>query len=100
MDTTISLESVVVASPDQVSCDLDGETAILNLKSGVYYGLDPVGATIWNLLAHPTAVSALRDALLAQYEVDQQRCEDDLLALLDELREQGLIQVSDGSAGE
>jgi hypothetical protein len=36
------MDSIVCAIADQVSCDLDGEAAILNLKSGTYYGLDPV----------------------------------------------------------
>lgn len=93
----ISLDSVVSVSAEQVSCDLEGEAAILDLKSGTYYGLDEVGATIWNLVARPTAVSAIRDVLLARYEVDTERCEQDLLVLLGELREHGLIQVTDGS---
>ena len=53
MSQTISDRSVVVATKDQVSCDLAGEAAILNIKSGVYYGLDPVGARIWTLMQEP-----------------------------------------------
>jgi len=49
----LSEESRLVVSKDQVSCDLAGEAAILNLKNGVYYGLDPVGARIWNLIQEP-----------------------------------------------
>jgi len=48
--TKISINSTVMVADDVVSCDLDGEAAILNLKDGVYYGLDPVGAKIWNLI--------------------------------------------------
>ena len=92
----ISLDSLVLVSADQVSCDLEGEAAILDLKSGTYYGLDEVGAAVWNLVAQPTAVSAIRDALLERYQVDTERCEKDLLMLLEELREHGLIQVTDG----
>jgi hypothetical protein len=40
----VTLDSIVVASPDQVSADLGGDAAILQLKDGVYYSLDPVGA--------------------------------------------------------
>ncbi len=47
---TISLESVAVASSDQISSDLLGEAVILDLKQGVYHGLDATGARIWNLL--------------------------------------------------
>ena len=48
--TKISINSTVMVADDVVSCDLDGEAAILNIKDGVYYGLDPVGAKIWNLI--------------------------------------------------
>jgi hypothetical protein len=93
MANRISLQSVIAVTPDQVSCDLDGEKAILNLKSGIYFGLNPVGATIWDLIAHPVSVGAVHQALLARYEVDADCCERDLLALLDEMNAKGLIRI-------
>ena len=96
MDTTITLDSVVVASPDQVSCALEDEVAIVHVKDGVYYGLDPVGARIWELIRTPRRVRFIRDALLAEYQVEAERCESDLLQLLRDLRAAGLVDVSDG----
>jgi hypothetical protein len=92
----ISLDSVVVASRDQVSCSLEDEVAIVHLKAGVYYGLDPVGARIWELIATPRSVRAVRDALLAEYQVDTERCGDDLITLLRTMADAGLVDVSDG----
>jgi hypothetical protein len=94
---TISLDSIISVAPDQVSCELDGEAAILNLASGAYHGLDPIGATVWNLIASPIAVREIVDALTAQYDVERARCEGDLLALLGKLDERGLIQIGDGN---
>jgi len=94
--STISLESIISVAADQVSCELDGEAAILNLTSGAYHGLDPIGATVWNLIASPIAVRKIVDALTAQYDVDRARCERDLLALLAQLDQRGLIQIADG----
>jgi len=91
----ISTQSTVVAARDQVSSNLDGEAAILNLKNGVYYGLDPVGARIWSLIQEPTTVAELRDAIVEEYEVEPDRCERDLLALLRDLAAEGLIEVRD-----
>jgi hypothetical protein len=65
----------------------------LNLKNSVYYGMNPVGARVWNLLKQPKSVTELRDALLEEYEVDEARCGDDLLALLETMRSEGLIEV-------
>jgi hypothetical protein len=93
--TRISIESIVVASTDQISCDLAGEAAILQLKTGIYFGLDAVGATVWALLAEPRRVAEIRDAILDQYDVEAERCSRELLALLSELHAQRLVQVRD-----
>jgi Coenzyme PQQ synthesis protein D (PqqD) len=93
MDAPVSLHTVVVASAEQISCPLGEEAAILNLKSSVYYGVNPVGARVWELLKQPKSVSELRDILLDEYEVDQEGCLRDLLALLHKMREEGLIEV-------
>ena len=98
MDSGLSLHSIVIAAPEQVSCPLGDESAILNLKNTVYYGLDPVGARVWNLLQQPRSVRELRDALLEEYEVEAVRCERDLLELLEKMRGEGLIQVRSAAA--
>ncbi len=93
MDAPLSLHAVVVASAEQVSCPLGEEAAILNLKNSVYYGMNPVGARVWELLKQPKSVRELRDVLIDEYEVDQERCARDLLALLHRMRDEGLIEV-------
>lgn len=98
MEASISERSTVVAGKGQVSCDLAGEAAILNLESGVYYGLDAVGARVWHLLQEPRTVQDIRETLLMEYEVERDRCERDLLALLQELVAAGLIEVRDEAA--
>ena len=97
MSPTISDRSVVVAAKDQVSCDLAGEAAILNIKNGVYYGLDPVGARIWNLMQEPRAVAEIQTAITDEYDVEPERCARDLVGLLEKLLAEGLIEVRDGS---
>jgi hypothetical protein len=89
----LSGQSMVVVSQDQVSCDLSGESAILNLKAGVYYGLNEVGTRIWKLIQEPKRVSELRNAILEEYEVEPHRCETDIMALLQDLLGNGLIEV-------
>ena len=49
----ITRDTIVVVADEVVSCDLDGEAAILDIKDGIYYGLDPIGAKIWNLIQKP-----------------------------------------------
>jgi hypothetical protein len=89
----MTLDKVVQAASNQVSCDVEGQTAILNIGSGVYYGLDPVGAAIWKLMEQPRSVASLRDAVLEEFDIDSERCERDLFDLLDKLAAEGLIEV-------
>ncbi|HEX6292766.1 MAG TPA: PqqD family peptide modification chaperone [Herpetosiphonaceae bacterium] len=94
----ISKYAIVVATKEQVSSELAGEAVILNLKNGMYYGLDPVGARIWTLIQQPRSVAALFEVILAEYDVDPGRCERDVLALLRDLAAAELIEVSDVAA--
>jgi hypothetical protein len=99
MGAPLCVQSIVVATNEHVSCPLGEESAILNLKNSVYYGLDPVGAHVWKLLREPKTVGELRDALLDEYDVKAGRCEQDLLALLEKMRREGLIEVRDVPVG-
>jgi hypothetical protein len=94
MNITIDMDSIVVASTDQVSGELqEGDLAILNLKDGVYYGLNSVGSRIWSLLMTPKSVAEIRDALLAEYNVEAEVCTRELIALLSDLSSKQLIEV-------
>jgi hypothetical protein len=98
MDAPLRVQSVIVAASEQVSCPLGEESAILNLKNSVYYGLDPVGARVWKLLQEPKSVAELRDTLLGEYDVEAERCERDLIELLEKMRDEGLIEVRNAAA--
>jgi hypothetical protein len=90
----LTANSRLQAVETQVSADLGHETVILHLDSGIYFGLDKVGTRVWNLLAEPRTVAELRDAVVAGFEVDAATCEADLLRLLEQLRERGLVRVA------
>ena len=95
---TISKDSIISVIKEQVSCDLAGETAILDLKSGEYYGLNPVGARVWDLIQESKRVTDLLNIILDEYDVAAESCERDLIALLTELHGKGLVEVKDASA--
>ena len=92
---TISDRSTVVVMKDQVSADLSGEAAILNLKTSTYFGLNAVGASIWKLIQEPKTVKEIRDAILEEYNVEPDLCEHDVLELLQALSTHGLIEIVD-----
>lgn len=86
-------DSVIIAAKSQVSCDLDGEAAVLNLTTGIYYGLDKVGATIWQHIQTPATVATLRQAIIAHYEVDAATAQSDLITFLDQMMQEGLVEM-------
>jgi hypothetical protein len=97
MKPTIRLNSTVKRSDDLVSCDLDGETALLSVENGKYYAIDPVGSRIWALLEQARPVSELCTLILEEFEVEPPQCEHDVLAFLNALAQDNLVKVADES---
>lgn len=95
---SISAHSLIVATRNQVSSDNADEKVILLLDSGMYYSLDPVGASIWSLIQEPRPLSDLRDALLQRYEVSREECEQALQSFLHEMSAEKLIEVREVAA--
>lgn len=89
----LSLDSVVTITTEQVSCDLAGEAAILDLRSGIYYGLNETGAFIWERIKTPATVRDVRDAMANQFNVEAARCEQDLFSVLSDMVGRGLVVV-------
>jgi Coenzyme PQQ synthesis protein D (PqqD) len=93
LSTTLSTETVIVATEGQISSDLAGESVILHLQSGVYYGLNEVGAHIWSMIQQPTTVPKIRSAVLETYDVEPEVCDRDILSLLQDLQAVGLVEI-------
>ncbi|WP_103027892.1 PqqD family protein [Salinibacter altiplanensis] len=91
--TTLTESSIVVAAEHQTSTEVDGESIILDLEEGVYYGLNPVGARIWSEIQEPTAVEEVTAAITAEYDIDSEQCHRDVISLLQDLEENDLIKI-------
>jgi hypothetical protein len=89
----LMLDTTVVAVQSQVSANLDGETIILELDSGVYYGLNRTGAYIWDCLQQPVSINRLCDGLMEVFEVEPELCVQSVMTLLNELLTHRLIEV-------
>jgi hypothetical protein len=80
--------------PAQVMSRVVGdETVILDLGSGTYFGLDPVGARIWQLMGEGRSLGEICDTMLDEYEVTREALERDVIELADKLLEQKLISI-------
>ena len=72
---------------------LGDECVILDMASGYYFGLDPVGARIWQLLSQTSVVAEIVERLAQEYDVTPEQAESDLVRFVDELKANGLLSV-------
>lgn len=71
--------------------DLAGESVLLNLDTGTYFGLDAVGTRLWHLVAEHGSAALVIDTLLNEYDVDAPRLHSDVSALIDQLLAKRLL---------
>ena len=90
----INLNSVVAQGEDQVSTELDGETVLMSIEQGNYYGMDKILSRIWVLIEKPITVSTLCDRLVDEYDVKRETCETDVLNVLNELAKENILKIS------
>jgi hypothetical protein len=91
---SISFSDRVKIPDDVLISNLQDESVILNLGSERYYGLDAVGTRILSVLTTSHSIEAAYNTLVQEYDVDGQVLRQDLLALVEELVDKGLVQVS------
>lgn len=89
-----SLESSVAISDDVVYREVDQEGVILNLETGIYFGLDPVGTRIWQLIQEHGSLRKVFDVMLEEYDILAPALEADLLQLVRQLCAKGLGSVA------
>lgn len=90
----LTLFSTVEQTPGNIVSDMDGEKVMLSIEKGKYYNLGLMGGVIWELIESPITGDEVVQILLAQYEVEQKECEEEVLYFLNHLKEEELITVS------
>lgn len=89
----IDAQTTVVATADAITSTVGDETVLLDLDDGTYYGLNGVGAQLWESLDEPTTVASLERETATAFDVDREACRADIRAFLVDLRDRGLIEV-------
>jgi hypothetical protein len=81
---------------EQISSRVAGEVVILNHNKGAYYGLDDVGALVWDSLEKgPQTIDQLCETVIGEYDIDADACREDIDALLKDLISEQLVQIVD-----
>lgn len=91
----VTEQSTVMVTPGLTAADLGGEAVVLDPNTGRYYGLNELGARIFELARKPRSVERIMHALLQEYEVEADKLRADLLAFLHEMEQRQLIEATD-----
>lgn len=89
----MNLRDRLTIPADVMTRRVGDETVILDLASGTYFGLEPVGTRIWSLVEDGRSLAEICDAMLESHEVSRSEIERDVLALAETLHQRGLVQV-------
>jgi hypothetical protein len=77
-----------------MEAELGDELVALDPNAGECFGFNRVATSVWRELSEPRSFGQLRDALIEEYEVDSEQCARDLVELLKDLSEKGLVTIA------
>ena len=89
----LTTDSLISQTEELVASEIDGETVMMSIENGKYYGLDNIGSFIWEQIESPVSVSDLMDMILLDYDIDRETCERDVMAFLKKLYDDDIILV-------
>ena len=85
-------DTVIRIRTDVVFRELEGEMVLLNLATGVYFGLDAIGTRIWGLIDGQRSAADIVATLIAEYDIDTETCGADVGRFLETLRDNELVE--------
>lgn len=85
-------EPVYERATQLLEADLGDDLIALDAKGGNCFGFNPVARNVWRHLAVPKSFDDIKEALLAEYDVDSLQCQTELRKLLDDLIDKGLVR--------
>ena len=77
--------------PQVMSRSVGDETVLLDLESGIYFGLDGVGKRIWESIVHGHTLGETAAMVVSEYEVDEATAQADVIKFASDLVERGLL---------
>ena len=87
----VSEDRVLRVSRDVLFQEVNGEMVLLDMAGERYFGLNDVGARVWQLLHEGTNIGGIVETLFDEFEVDRETLEADVYALLAQLTDAGLV---------
>jgi hypothetical protein len=87
-----SEERYLCVNPEAMSASLEDSIVILDVQGQSFFSSNDVGSFIWRLIQRPQTLSDIKRAVLAEYEVDETKCEKDIFRFLEQLIQAKLVK--------
>jgi hypothetical protein len=91
----MKITDILEIPPHVMARQVGDEVVILDLNGGTYFGLDAVGARVWDVIG--SGGKSIADAcslLICEYEVPCETLERDVMVLAHDLKDRGLVVVA------
>lgn len=95
LDDATLAGSRINAIKDHLYSELKDEGVVLSLKNGKYYGLNEVGRSIWKAIQSPATVIEIQNALMDEYEIDEESCKNEVLSFIRQMAQEELVEIQD-----
>lgn len=96
--SVITIDSMIRQGENQVSAEIDGEVALMSIVNGKYYNMNSTGSRIWGLIDQPRRIADVCETLLEEFVIDREQCQSEVLAHVQELIQQKLVEVTRAAA--
>jgi len=90
----ITLDTIIQRKIDILTSNLDGEKVMMSIEKGEYYGLGKTGTFIWDNIENPIKIKVLIELITKNYNIDKNKCFDDIAPFIMDLIEKELIVVT------
>lgn len=91
---SIDFDTTIEKKQDIISSVMDDETVMMSIENSEYYGLNPVGSRIWELLDQPRTVAGICDILVEEYDVPAEECQREVKEFVEKLLEKKLVKIT------
>jgi len=89
----IKSQNKIILNQELLQSEIDGETIMMSIDNGKYYGLNTVASRIWELIKKEPLFEELINTLISEYNIDKKQCETETIDFLQNLLENKLIKI-------
>ena len=89
----IEKNNILNRNADILVNEVDGETVMMSIENGSYYGMNPTGNYIWNLLEQEKSIADLLENIAKTFTLSQEQCENEVLPFIQKMIDEKILLI-------